>query len=149
MRASPAASVLALAGAAVVAGAGATSMGCDRAAGARLVHFTNLPTCAAGAAYERPLVVRLDRDPALFEEPWTSQLVLAAPTDPARLELPRRRMRLTLRAGSCPPTSIGTWDCAAPTWLGSAQVHTDARAATLEQPLPKLTVACVPVGRLR
>ncbi len=124
--------------------------GCDRGvAGSRLVHFTNLPACPAGAAYERPLVVRLDRDPALFEDAWTAQLVLAAPTDPAQLELPRRRMRLTLRAGLCPPTSIGTWDCAAPSWLASSGFDADARAATLEQPLPKTTVSCVPVGRLR
>jgi hypothetical protein len=123
---------------------------CDRdAPGTRLVHFTNLPACGAGAAYARPLVVRLDRDPALFEEAWTGRLVLAAPTDPAQLELPRRHMRLTLRVGLCPPTSIGTWDCAAPTWLGSGAFDTDTRAATLEQPIPKLAVPCAPVGRLR
>jgi hypothetical protein len=135
---------------ATLALASAPAVGCDRdVPGTRLVHFGNLPACAPGAAYERPLVVRLDRDPALFEEAWTAQLVLAAPTDPAQLELPRRRMRLTLRVGLCPPTSIGTWDCAAPTWLGSGAFDTDTRAATVEQALPKIGVSCVPVGRLR
>lgn len=136
--------------AATIAVAVAPAFGCDRdVPGTRFVHFGNLPTCASGAAYARPLVVRLDRDPALFEEAWTSRLVLAAPTDPAQLELPRRRMRLTLRVGLCPPTSIGTWDCAAPSWLGSGAFDTDTRAATVEQPLPKIVVSCVPVGRLR
>ncbi len=123
--------------------------GCERAVGERPLRLVGLPGCPAGASYQRPLVVRLDRERALFEDAWTAQLTLTTANDPAELRLPRRAMRLTLRVGACTATSLGTWDCAAPTWLATDAFEADARAAPVERALPKVTVSCVPVGRAR
>jgi hypothetical protein len=58
-------------------------------------------------------------------------------------------MRLTLRVGICTPTSLATWDCAAPSWAASLPVDTDARATPIELRLPKVPVACVAAARAR
>lgn len=130
--------------------AGALLVGCEEAAhGTRALRFVGAPPCPQGAPYERPIVVRLDRDRSIFDEPWTAQLVLSGPADPAQLELPRRRMRLTLRVGVCSPTSLATWDCAAPAWAASQPLETDARAAPIEVKLPKVPVVCVAGARAR
>lgn len=125
-------------------------IGCEQSVrGTRTLRFVELPACPQGAPYERPIVVRLDRERSLFDDPWSAQLVLTGPTDPSQLELPRRRLRLTLRVGVCAPTSLATWDCATPAWATSQTLDVDARANPLEVKLPKVPVACVTTGRLR
>jgi hypothetical protein len=127
-----------------------STLACEQAVpGTRTLRFVGAPSCAQGAPYERPIVVRLDRERSLFDEPWSAQLVLTGPTDPSQLELPRRRLRLTMRVGVCAPTSLATWDCAAPAWASSLPLDVDTRATPIEVKLPKVPVACVPGGRAR
>ncbi len=137
----------ALALAALVAEAAGTA-GCDRGIGAttRPVEVGGLPTCPSKTTYARPLVVRIDRDQSLFDEAFTTQIRVETPAPKVALEVPRQRMRATVRVGACAPTSIATWDCAAATWLASTRVDFDARAQVAEVAVPKFEAACAPLA---
>lgn len=126
----------------------ACSSGCDRGIGAttRPVEVRGLPACPKKTTYVRPLVVRLDRDPSLFEDPFTTQVRVDQPEPKAALIVPRKRMRATVRVGTCTPTSIATWDCAAATWLATTSVDLDARAGVAEVAMPAFEVACAPAA---
>lgn len=118
--------------------------GCDRGVGpnVRTLEVHGLPRCAARSRYARPIVVRVDRERALFDEPYRTQQQVEVPTSPVALSVPRARMRLTVRAGLCAPTSLATWDCAAATWLSQAVVDVDGRATPLPVTLPEFEVPC-------
>lgn len=114
-------------------------VGCDRGVGpeTRGVEVLGLPACPSKQHYARPLVVRFDRDRALFEEPFTTQTRVDTPSIPT-LTVPRARMRATIRVGVCARTSVATWDCNAATWLQSVSVNLDSRAV-----VTKVTISAV------
>ncbi len=117
---------------------------CDRGIGptTRSVVVHGLPTCPGKTRYTRPIVVRLDRERALFEEPWSTQTRVDAPASDVTLTVPRARMHTTLRFGLCVATALATWDCAAATWLDSAPLTLDGRASNADVTSPKLEVEC-------
>ena len=47
----------------------------------RALVIEGLPRCAGKNTYARPVVVRLDRERALFEDPWSVQLRIDAPPE--------------------------------------------------------------------
>ncbi|MBI2388086.1 MAG: hypothetical protein HYV09_00595 [Deltaproteobacteria bacterium] len=108
----------------------------------RPVEVRGLPACPPKSPYARPIVVRLDRDRALFEEAFTVMTRVDAPTATVALSVPRVRMRATVRAGLCAPTSVSTWDCAAATWVASTTVDLDARSTPVTVTLPAFQAAC-------
>lgn len=118
--------------------------GCDRGVGpnARSLEVHGLPRCPARSAYTRPIVLRVDRERTLFDEPYRTQQLVQTPTAVVALSVPRTRMRLTVRAGLCAPTSLATWDCAAATWLSTTTIDVDARATPFAVTLPELEVPC-------
>ena len=119
--------------------------GCDRGVGpdTRPVVVNGLPGCPPKSSYyARPLVVRFDRDRALFEEPFTTQTRVDSPSVPT-LTVPRMRMNATIRVGVCARTSVATWDCNAATWLASTTVHLDGKAAIFPASVLGATMACV------
>lgn len=113
----------------------AAACGCARSAPAKTRTFvvTGLPTCPKEGRFERPIVARIDAEPGLFEAPFSTQRALEASpraladVDGGRLELtiPRRRMKATLRVGTCRPTSLSTWDCNAPAWMVDQEIEID------------------------
>lgn len=131
-----------------------TVCACDRSVGAgatRLLVLQGLARCPRNVRYERPIVVRVDRDRSLFEDAYSAQLTIERldasatkgnVTPSPTLAVARQRMRVTLRVGLCVATSLGTWDCAAPTWLGTTQLTLDARDKPLEVALPTVDVPC-------
>jgi len=137
----------------VLAMLGATAA-CDRSAGAgatRLLVLHGLARCPRNVRFERPIIVRVDRDRSLFEDAYGAQVTIERPeqtdgkgivTQPLTLTVARQRLRVTLRIGLCVLTSLGTWDCAAPTWLASEQLTLDARDQPMDVQLPKADVPC-------
>lgn len=123
--------------------------GCDRGVGpsTRPLEVHGLPRCPARSTYARPIVVRVDRERALFDEPWSTQQRVEVPTSVVALMLPRTRMRLAVRAGLCAPTSLATWDCAAATWLSATTVDVDGRASPVTVTLPEFEAPCSVVPR--
>lgn len=119
--------------------------GCDRAiATSTRTVLVHAPSCGSAETYARPLVVRLDRERALFDEPWTTEArVDTPPKGPVAIVVPRTRMKIRVRIGACLATSLGTWDCAAASWLGSASADLDARSSPVEITAPKADVGCV------
>ena len=127
---------------------------CDRSVGAgatRLLVLHGLARCPRNVRYERPVVVRIDRDRSLFEDAYDAQLTIerldlspakGGGTPSPTLVVARQRMRVTLRMGLCVSTSLGTWDCAAPTWLASEQLTLDARDQPVEVALPPADLPC-------
>src|ERR1700704_4449626 len=103
---------------------------CDRSpSGAtRTLRRRGLPLCARGVAYARPVVVRLDRDAAIFEEKYSTSTTLEGGHPTANMSVVRERMRRTVRVGLCRPTSLATWDCRAATWVSTRELSLDARA---------------------
>ncbi len=99
----------------------------------RLLVVSGLPTCPKEGRFERPIVARIDAEPGLFESPFSAQRALEASpharadADGGKLELtlPRRRMKATLRIGTCRPTSLSTWDCNAPAWMIDQDLELD------------------------
>ncbi len=124
-------------------------LGCDRGVGpsTRPLEVRGLPRCPARATYQRPIVVRVDRERALFDEPFSTHTRVDAPTALVALTLPRTRMRLTVRAGLCMPTTLATWDCAAATWLASTTLDVDSRATAATLTLPEFEAPCVVPAR--
>ncbi len=122
---------------------------CDRGAGSttRALEVRGLPTCPGRSTYARPIVVRVDRERSLFDEPFTTQTRVDAPATVVAISLPRTRMRVTVRVGLCASTSVGTWDCAAATWLGSANADLDARASAASLMLPTFEAPCTVAPR--
>jgi hypothetical protein len=118
--------------------------GCDRGIGpsTRALEIQGLPSCPPKTTYSRPIVVRVDRERALFDEAFTTQSRVDAPAPTATIMVPRARMRVTIRAGLCTPTSLATWDCAAATWLSTTTADLDARASPAPIKLPAFEVAC-------
>lgn len=116
---------------------------CDRGVGPqqRTVEVRGLPSCPPKTVYARPLVVRLDRDRALFDEPFSTQASVESSAIVA-LTVPRTRMHATVRVGICAPTSLATWDCAAASWVASTTLDLDARATTATVTLPRFDVPC-------
>ena len=126
--------------------------GCDRSAGEmRTLRLKGMPLCPRGVGYTRPVVVRLDRDPALFEDRYTVSTTLEGGAPTASLTVPRLRMKATLRVGLCAATSLATWDCAAATWIATAPVTLDGRSDVTDVELPQLAVPCADgsVGRTK
>jgi hypothetical protein len=127
---------------------------CDRTVGAgttRALVLHGLARCPRNVRFERPVVVRVDRDRSIFEDAYSAQVSIERPeptdgkghvTQPATLLVARQRMRVTLRIGLCVATSLGTWDCAAPSWLGSEQLTLDARDQPFDVELPRADVPC-------
>ncbi len=117
---------------------------CEKPSGTRAIVLRGVPRCLRDVAYARPIVIRLDRDRAVFEDPYTTQLMLEMPPtlDAATLTIARQRMRATLRVGACVKTSLGTWDCAAPTWISTTTLALDQRDVPVEVTLPKTVVEC-------
>jgi hypothetical protein len=113
----------------------------------RVLEVRGLPTCPPRASYARPIVIRVDRERALFDEPYTTQTRIDTPACTASLSLPRTRMRVSVRAGLCTATSVGTWDCAAATWLASANLNLDGRATPAILTLPGFEAPCTPATR--
>jgi hypothetical protein len=125
----------------------ATLLACDRTVGAgatRSLVLHGLARCPRNVRFERPVVVRVDRDRSLFEDAYSAQVTLERPeptdgkgkvTQPATLPVARQRMRVTLRVGLCVATSLGTW-------LASAQLTLDARDKPLDVDLPAADVPC-------
>ena len=102
-----------------------------------------LPICTKHAAYARPLVMRLDRDASIFEEPYSTKAMVSGETAPdAAMKISRQRMRVTLRAGLCTATSLGTWDCAAPSWLAATTLSLDDSSEPFDATLPPFEVTC-------
>jgi hypothetical protein len=122
---------------------------CDRgiAPTTRAIVARGLPTCSAHESYQRPLVLRLDRDRSLFDEAFTAHEIAYAPQPSVSIVVPRTHMRATLRIGTCAPTSVGTWDCNAATWLASAPIELDSKSAQAEVTLPAVTAPCAPSPR--
>jgi hypothetical protein len=118
---------------------------CDRgiAPNSRKIVARGLPTCRARETYARPIVLRVDRDRSLFDDPVTAQEIVYAPSPSASIVVPRTRMKATLRMGSCTLTSVATWDCAAATWLASEAIELDGRSSDAEVQLPVVSVPCV------
>jgi len=118
--------------------------GCERGDGGevRVLRVRGLPVCGKGVGYARPIVVRVDRDPALFEEKWSNSVIAEGSTATVTVPVIRRRMKATLRVGLCAPTSLATWDCAAATWLTSVPLALDGRSDVMDVSLPPLQVAC-------
>jgi hypothetical protein len=112
----------------------------------RLVEIRALPGCPKRSGYERPLVVRLDRERSLFDDPFSVQQRLDAPVPIVALTVPRRPMRASVRIGTCTKTSLATWDCAAARWLASTSVDLDGRASPASLDLPAISVPCVPLA---
>lgn len=118
--------------------------GCERGAvELRQVRLLGLPTCRRGERYEGPVVVRLDREPGLFELHYSQSHAFEEPPATAVLSVPRRRMRGRVRVGICPRTSLGTADCNAARWIGDAPMSFDDRAAPVDLALPAASVRCV------
>ena len=117
--------------------------GCVAPPGTREVRVDGLPTCPKGKGYARKVVVRLDRDRSLFDEAVmrTATFELPPPASPI-LTVPRGRMLMTLRAGLCAPTSLGTWDCNAVLWLSSQQLQFDGGKGAYVARLPALAIDC-------
>jgi hypothetical protein len=123
------------------------SAGCDRgvATATRPVEIRGLPTCKG--SFSRPIVIRLDRDRSIFEDPFSTHVRIDGPEkagekrSPA-LVVPRMRMRATVRVGLCSPTSVATWDCDAASWLGSTKVDLDARSTPVAVSLPTFESPC-------
>ncbi|MGZ3424907.1 MAG: hypothetical protein ACXVEE_44020 [Polyangiales bacterium] len=117
---------------------------CDRgiAATSRKVVARGLPACPAREAYSRPIVLRIDRDRSLFDEPMTAHEIVYGPAASASIVVPRTRMKATLRIGSCALTSVATWDCNAASWLASTPIELDGRSADAEVQLPAVSVPC-------
>jgi len=117
---------------------------CDRGVGpaVRPLEVRGLPSCPTKTTYARPIVVRVDRERALFDEPFTVQTRIDTPVAAASISIPRTRMRVTVRAGLCAPTSLGTWDCAAATWLSTTNADLDSRASAATVTLPDFEAPC-------
>jgi len=126
------------------AATGSCANSCGRGVGpeVRSLEVRGLPRCPPRATYERPIVVRVDRERALFDEPFSTQMRVESPANFVSLSVPRARMRVTVRAGLCVPTSLGTWNCAAATWLATASVDLDSRATPAGVALPEFEAAC-------
>jgi hypothetical protein len=118
---------------------------CDRGVGpeTRPVLVNGLPGCPPKSSYyARPLVVRFDRDRALFEEPFDTQTRVDSPSIPT-LTVPRQRMKATIRVGLCTKTSVATWDCNAAQWLVSTSVHLDGRSTAFPVSALGASIGCV------
>jgi hypothetical protein len=117
---------------------------CDRGVGptVRPLEVRGLPACPPKTSYTRPIVVRVDRERALFDEAFTTQSRIDAPAAFASITVPRARMRITIRAGLCTPTSLATWDCAAATWLSTTTADLDGRASAASITLPAFEAPC-------
>jgi len=117
---------------------------CDRGVGpsVRSLEVRGLPTCPSRSTYARPIVVRVDRERALFDEAFTTQTRVDAPANVITITLPRTRMRVTVRVGLCTATSLGTWDCAAASWLASANLDLDGRPTPTSLMLPGFDAPC-------
>lgn len=121
--------------------------GCERGVvpDTRAVEVRGLPGCPPKQYYARPLVVRFDRDRALFEESFTTQTRVDSPSVPT-LTVPRKRMHATIRVGLCAQTSLATWDCSAATWLTSTTIDLDGRSTVFPALVPGATAACTPLS---
>lgn len=111
----------------------------------RAVTVHGLPACPAKSFYARPLVVRFDRDRALFDESFTTQTRVDSPSIPT-LTVPRRAMRATIRVGFCARTSVATWDCSAATWLASTSVTVDRGTQPFLVTVPSASAPCTVVA---
>lgn len=124
------------------------SSACERNVTARTrpLALHGLPSCPPRVGYARPIVVRLDRDRSIFEETYSTQVTIdAPPTGESRvvtLPIARIRMKATLRLGLCVSTSLGTWDCAAPSWLSITELALDGREAPFDVDVPKIEAPC-------
>ena len=133
-------------GALVLVGFALAAFACDGVGpDTRAVEVRGLPSCPPKSFYARPLVVRFDRDRAVFEESFTTQTRVDSPSIPT-LTVPRKAMRATIRVGVCSRTSVATWDCSAATWLTSTTVTLDRRMPPVVVTLPATSVACTPVA---
>ncbi|MFI5302917.1 MAG: hypothetical protein ACHREM_32910, partial [Polyangiales bacterium] len=73
----------------------------------RSLVIRGLPTCPKDGRFERPIVARIDDEPGLFGDRFSTQRAMdasphaLADADGGKLELtlPRRRMKATLRIG--------------------------------------------------
>lgn len=113
--------------------------GCERpTTTTRPLHVLGVPHCPRGGPFARPLLLRVDRERALFEDAYTTEVTVDAVSTgrDATLPVARARMKVSLRVGLCGATSLGTWDCAAPTWLTAVPVLLDARAGAFDVTLP-------------
>jgi hypothetical protein len=126
----------------VATAACALSIACDRSGGTRRLTLRGLPTCPRNVAYARPIVVRVDRDRSVFEDAYTAQITFDRPIAVGALDVLRQRMKATIRVGLCISTSLGTWDCAAPTWLGSETLTLDGRDRPFDVDLPPSEAPC-------
>lgn len=118
---------------------------CDRPGGAtRPLRVRGIPVCSKGVRYARPLVVRIDRDRALFEEEYSMQKTIESPppTRDTTLDVARMRMKATVRVGICAETSLATWDCNAASWVGVSTIALDAKANEAEVTIEAKEVPC-------
>jgi len=118
---------------------------CDRVGAAtRPLRVRGIPLCPHGVTYARPIVLRVDRDRALFEEAYSTQKTLDAPppAHEATIDVARTRMKVTVRVGICAATSLATWDCNAASWVGSGVLALDAKSTPAEVTLEVKDVPC-------
>ncbi len=117
---------------------------CDRGGDGevRVLRVRALPLCNKGVGYARPVVVRIDRDAALFEEKWSNSVIAEGHSSSVTIPVLRKRMKATVRLGFCAATSLATWDCTAASWQWSQAVVLDARADVMDLDLPPLQVPC-------
>lgn len=117
---------------------------CDRPGSTVRPLHVRVPICPQGIGYARPIVLRIDRDRALFEEAYSTQTILSAPpsTHEASIDVARAHMKVTVRLGVCAETSLGTWDCNAASWVASQSFALDTRADAMSVVLPAAEVPC-------
>jgi hypothetical protein len=108
----------------------------------RVLRVRGLPVCAKGVGYLRPIVVRVDREPGVFEEKWSNSVIAEGTAATVTVPVIRRRMKAMLRVGLCAPTSLATWDCAAASWQSTTPLVLDARSDVMDVDLPPLQVPC-------
>lgn len=125
-----------------VLGSGLLGSGCARPTGTRDLRVEGLPTCPKGQGYARAVVVRVDRERSLFDEPYSKEVRLEAPGVPPVFAMPRGRLQAIVRVGTCTPTSLGTWDCKAATWLSTQQIALDGGQKPWVLHVPPVAVGC-------
>lgn len=116
--------------------------GCARPSGTRELRVEGLPTCPKGQGYARALVVRVDRERSLFDDAYAEERRLDGPTAAPVFAVPRGRMTAVVRVGLCTPTSLGTWDCKAATWVAEQRIVLDGGTKAAVATMPKVPVGC-------